>query len=137
MAFYDPSADRELAARAYLLTFGQLSDVVTQELRRPIGTGLTLSDGSGRRWPIPARNYDTLLHVGDRDGLPMFTITCSSKLEPTVPSAPYLRTMLDGLAETFGGTAQERAYYLLRAPGVAPTWTSSQLVDLCDWGPSV
>jgi hypothetical protein len=131
MAFYDPSADRELAARAYLLTFGQLSDVVAQELRRPTGNDLTLGDGADRRWHIPARNYDTLLHVGDRDGVPMFTITCSSKLEPTPPSAAYLRTMLDGLAQTFGGTAQERADYLLGAPGVAPTWTASQLVDLC------
>jgi len=41
------------------------------------------------------------LHVGDRDGVPMFTITCSSKLG---------------------------------APGVTPTWTVSQLVDLCHGG---
>lgn len=131
MAFYDPSADRGLAARAYLLTFGQLSDVVAQELRRPTGDDLPLGEGSGRRWPIRARTYDTLLHVDDRDGVPMFTITSSSKLEPTAPSAPYLRTMLDGLAETFDGTAQQRADYLLAAPGVTPTWTTSQLMDLC------
>jgi len=135
MAFYDPIAERELAARAYLLTFGQLSDVVAQELRRPTGSDLPLGDGFGRRWAIPARTYDTLLHVGDRDGVPMFTITCSSKLEPTPPSAAYLRTMLDGLAQTFGGTAEQRADYLLAAPGVTPTWTVSQLVDLCTVAP--
>ncbi|WP_319453555.1 MULTISPECIES: hypothetical protein [unclassified Mycobacterium] len=39
--------------------------------------------------------------------------------------------MLDGLAETFGGTAEQRADYLLRTPRVTPTWTTSQLVDLC------
>ena len=31
IAFYSPHADGELAARAYLITFGQLSDVVAQE----------------------------------------------------------------------------------------------------------
>jgi hypothetical protein len=134
MAFYDPSADGEMAARAYLLTFGQLSDVVAQEIWGPIGSNLALAEESGRRWPVPSRAYDTLLHVDDRDGAPMFTITCSRKLEPAPPSASYLRTMLDGLAETFGCTAERRADYLLGAPGVTPTWTASQLVDLCDDG---
>jgi hypothetical protein len=40
--------------------------------------------------------------MGGRDGLPMFTITSLQDLEPTAPSAPYLRTMLDGLGEAFG-----------------------------------
>ena len=44
MAFYDPHADGEMAARAYLLTSGQLSDVVAQEVRRPVGSYLALGD---------------------------------------------------------------------------------------------
>ena len=32
----------------------------------------------------------------------------------------------------FGWTADEQVQYLLRAPGVAPAWTASQLVELCD-----
>ncbi len=138
MAFYDPHADGEMAARAYLLTSGQLSDVVAQEVRRPVGSYLALGDerptACERRWPVPSDVYDTVLHVGDRAGVPMLTITCSRKLEPAPPSASYLRTMLDGLAEAFGGTAEERANYLLAAPGVRPAWTASQLVDLCDGG---
>jgi hypothetical protein len=62
----------------------------------------------------------------------MFTITSLQDLAPTTPSAPYLRTMLDGLGETFGWTADERAAYLLRAPGVATAWTAGRLVELCD-----
>ena len=58
MAFYDPHADGEMAARAYLLTFGQLSDVVAQEVRRPIGSYLALGDerptACERRWPVPS-----------------------------------------------------------------------------------
>ena len=138
MAFYDPCTDGEMAARAYLLTSGQLSDVVAQEVRRPIGSYVALGGerptACERRWPVPSHVYDTLLHVDDRDGMPMFTITSSRKLKPAPPSASYLRTMLEGLAEAFGGTAEERANYLLGAPGVTPTWTASQLVDLCDGG---
>ena len=65
----------------------------------------------------------------------MFTITSLQNLEPTPPSAPYLRTMLDGLGEAFGWTADERVRYLLRAPGVTPAWTASRLVELCDGEP--
>ena len=131
IAFYAPHADGELAARAYLLTFGQLSDVVAQETRRPVGTDLALDDGVDGRWRVSSYVYETLLHVDDRDGVPMFTITSLQDLQPTPPSAPYLRTMLDGLGETFGWTADVRADYLLRAPGVAPTWNAGELVELC------
>ena len=135
MAFYNPHTDGELAARAYLLTFGQLSDVVAQEARRPAGSDLVLGNGVDRRWPAHSKVYETLLHVGDRDGLPMLTITSLQNLKPTPPSAPYLRTMLDGLGEAFGWTADERVHYLLRAPGVTPAWTASRLVELCDGEP--
>ena len=134
IAFFDPRADGELAARAYLLTFGQLSDVVAQETRRPVGSDLALGSGVDRRWVLPSAAYETLLHVGERDGLPMFTITSLQNLDPAPPSVPYVRTMLDGLGETFGWTADERVQYLLRAPGVAPAWTASRLVELCDGG---
>jgi hypothetical protein len=82
MAFYHPHADGGLAARAYLLTFGQLSDVVTQEARQPVGSDLALDGGVGQRWAMPSGIYETLLHVGDRDGLPMLTITSLQNLEP-------------------------------------------------------
>jgi hypothetical protein len=133
VAFYDPHSGGEVAARAYLLTFGQLSDVVAQETRRPVGNDLVL--GGGRRWATPSGVYETLLHVDDRDGFPMVTLTSLQNLEPTPPTAPYLRTMLEGLHEVFDWTAQERVRYLLRAPGIAPAWTASRLLALCDGRP--
>jgi hypothetical protein len=133
IAFYHPHAEGGLAARAYLLTFGQLSDVVAQEARRPVGTDLVLDDGVDRQWPVGGTHvYETLLHVDDRDGFPMYTITSLQNLEPTPPSAAYLRTMLDGLGETFGWSAQDRVRYLLRAQGVSPAWPEGRLIDLCD-----
>lgn len=135
IAFFDPRADGELAARAYLLTFGQLSDVVAQETRRAVGD-LALGGAADRRWALPSTTYETLLHVGDRDGLPMFTITSLQNLDPTPPAAAYVRTMFDGLGEAFGWAADERVDYLLRAPGVAPTWTAGELLALCSPIPS-
>jgi len=131
IAFFDPRADGEVAARAYLLAFGQLSDVVAQETRRPVGSDLELGGGVDRRWALPSAAYETLLYVGERDGVSMFTITSLQNLDPAPPSAPYVRTMLDGLGETFGWTADERAQYMMRAAGVAPTWTAGELIELC------
>jgi hypothetical protein len=136
IAFYNPLADGELAARAYQITFGQLSDVVAQEAKRPIGGDFVLDDGVvDGKWPLGSRTYETLLHLDVREGLPMFTITSLQDLEPTPPSAPYLRTMLDGLGEAFGWTTDERVRYLFRAPGVTPAWTASRLAALGDGDP--
>jgi cytochrome P450 len=69
---------------------------------------------------VDSHVYETLLHVDERDGLPMFTITSLQNLEPTPPSAPYVRATLDGLGEEFGWTADERVHYCVRpaSPGV-------------------
>jgi hypothetical protein len=135
MAFYQPHADGEVAARAYLLTFGQLSDVVAQEIRRPVGSGLTHASAAIRQWATNSHTYETLLRLADHDGFPMFTLTSLQDLEPTPPSSPYLRTMLRGLGEAFGWTADERAGYLLRASGVAPAWDANRIVELCSRQP--
>jgi hypothetical protein len=130
LAFYDPAGEGELAARAYLVTFGQFSDVVAQEARQPISDDLVLS-GPERRWRAPSGVYETVLHVDDREGFPMLSITSLQDLAPVAPSAPYLRTILAGLGEAFGWSEAQRVEYLLAAPGVAPTWTRSGLGDLC------
>ena len=97
IAFYNPGGHGDLAARAYLLTFGQLSDVVAQEAKRPVGSDLVLDNGVDRRWPAPSRIYETLLHV-DR---PVRVAQCSPshlcRTSTHSAVAPYLRTMLDGL----------------------------------------
>lgn len=132
IAFYDVSGDGELAARAYLITFGQLSDVVAQEGRRPVGGDLVLDQPKDRSWVVASHAYEMLLHVRDHDGVPMLTITSAVHLEPATPSAAYLHTMLDGLRETFGWSVAECVDYLLAAPGVAPAWTAGDLAVLCD-----
>jgi hypothetical protein len=99
MAFYDASTMGEIVARGYQITFGQLSDLVAQEARRPIGRDLTPGEEVGSPWPTPSRVYESVVHLGDRDGHPMFCLTSQQTLDPAPPSAPYLRTILVGLHE--------------------------------------
>jgi hypothetical protein len=129
LAFYDPTAGSEVVARGYRLTFGQLSDLVSQEARHTVGRDLTPA-GEGEPWPTPSRVYESVVPLGDHDGLPLLTLTSLQPLEPAPPSAPYLRTILRGLEEVWPSTAHDRATYLLGARGVTPAWSFGQLLAL-------
>jgi hypothetical protein len=131
IAFYDLDGEGQVAARAYLVTFGQFSDVVAQEARRPVGTDLVLGPGPGRSWPAPSGVYESVIRLDDIDGLPSFSITSRQRLASAAPSAPYLRAILEGLAETFDWSVTGRVDYLLRMPGVGPRWSREELTGLC------
>ena len=130
MAFYDTEVDGEVVARGYRITFGQLSDLVSQEARHPVGADLTPAEVAGAPWPTPSGIYESLVHLGERDGVPQFCLTSRRALDPAPPSAAYLRTILRGLGELLDWSADERATYLLRAPGLTPAWTRDRLVAL-------
>ena len=130
MAFYDTDGVGDVVARGYRITFGQLSDLVSQEARHPVGADLTAAEVAGQPWPTPSGIYEALVHLGGRDGAPQFCLTSRRALEPAPPSAAYLRTIMRGLDELVGWTTDERAAYLLRAAGVAPTWTRERLIGL-------
>src|SRR4029077_15856765 len=128
MAFYDRRAEGLLAARAYLITFGQFSDVVAQEARRPVSGDLA-PDGDGS-WHALSTVYESIVQVGERGGVPILSFTSARSHEPAAPSEAYLRTILRGLGQTFGWAPEASAEYLLGAPGVAPTWSADRLVCL-------
>ena len=136
MAFFDPTADATVAARAYQVTFGQFSDIVAQEARHPVAEDLVLSEGT-RQWPTPSGVYETVLHLDDRNGLPMLTITSLQELDPKPPTAAYLRMVLAGLGEAFGWEPDRCVAYLLGARGITPEWTPEALTALCDGVASV
>jgi hypothetical protein len=131
VAFFDPEAEGRVAARAYLLTLEQLNDLVSQETRRPRDTDLRL-DRVTRHRPgtLAAACYETVLHVGERSGWPMLTITSRRDLDPAAPAAAYLWSIAAGLAEGFSWAPAAIADYLVRAPGVAPVWTHDQVTAL-------
>ncbi len=130
LAFLDPDSPGEVRGRAYLVTFGQFRDVAAQEARLPAGHALALAPDV-RRWPdaLPGA-YETVLKVGELGGHPMLTFTSLRPGPPAAPGAAYLRTILAGLAETYGAAAPEHARYLLAAPGVSPSWTERALLEL-------
>ncbi len=126
MAFYDPHpgepADahptRQVAARAHLLTTGQLVDVLVQEMHRdPREVDLQLELGDlVPHAPVaigPGR-YETLLRVADLDGLTGVTLTAPDggrSLDPNPPSPTYRAVLRAGLREGHGwDDAQADAY---------------------------
>lgn len=130
LAFYDRGAAGTLAARGYLITFGQFSDVVAQEARRRVTDDLRpAAEGA---WHGRSSVYESVLRVGEHDGVPILSFTSARSRDPMPPSEPYLLTILRGLWQTFGWTADEAAAYLLDAPGVTPTWTAERLVELAE-----
>ncbi len=133
VAFYNPGVPGRLAARAYLITFGQFSDVVAQEIKRPVGSPLPTDGRTGPRWSVRSHVYETVLNIGEKAGLPMLTITSLQTLKPAPPSAAYLRTMMGGLGETFDWEPDAQARYLMKATGIAPTWTAERLAELSEF----
>jgi hypothetical protein len=133
MAIYDAGAGGEVAARAYLITADQFVDVLAQEMRSEPGLDVDLTPARETGWhSLGSGHYETVGHLGSRDGLPMFTFTSASVDEHPVnaPSAGYLRTIALGLKESHGWTASVIGQYLARFPGAAGTWTDRAIEAL-------
>ena len=131
MAFVDPVAADQVWARGYLLTVGQLSDILAQEIRLPPGHDVDpqVVEHGGRHGLGPGR-YDVLVPLGQRDGHPVVAITASAPPDPAAPAQAYLWSMAAGLRDTFGHSAPEVAAYLWRAPGVALRWSREELLEI-------
>lgn len=138
VAFLDTSASQVATThvRLYRITWEQFADVHAQDNR-----GDTTSDGRpslamlrregavvvGSGW------YDTVVHLGDHDALPMVTFTASDPAEvgPLAdPTPTYAATMARGLAESHGLTTSAAARYLNAAPGAAGHVDADELEGL-------
>jgi hypothetical protein len=137
MAFYDTSAPGLVAGRGYLVTAEQLGDIAAQEMRREPGgefarelAGL-LTEVQSLHTMGPGR-YETVARLGERDGVPMFTVTHGdvADLEPAAPSAAYVRWIAAGLREAHGWDGARIADYLSAAPGVKGAWTVDDLTAI-------
>ncbi|MFI5645178.1 histone deacetylase [Kitasatospora sp. NPDC051705] len=131
--FYDPDAAGPAPGRAYLLTLGQFSDIAAQEMYRSPGTDLDLTGvlATGRATLGPGR-YETLVHAGELDGLPLLTLTAPTGLagaDLNPPSAAYLRTLAAGLAQAHGWDSRRTARYLASRPGAAGHWSAQGVLE--------
>ena len=105
-AFYDPDEPGRTAARAFLVTAGQLADIAAQEMYRLPADGdpleEVLSGPTDRHTWGPGR-YETLVRVGELDGAPLMTFTSphgARSVEHTAPAPAYLSMMATGLRES-------------------------------------
>ncbi|MGI5217367.1 histone deacetylase [Nocardia sp. CA-290969] len=133
-AFYDPATPAETPAHAYLLTRGQFSDIAAQEMYRPAGTDLDLTEvlRTGRAHLGPGR-YETLVCPGSFQGVPIVTCTAGRRWRdlPGNPPAPaYLRRIGIGLRAAHRWSVTETAGYLASRPGAAGQWTPEAVAGL-------
>ncbi|MCF3173329.1 histone deacetylase [Streptomyces sioyaensis] len=140
-AFYDPGPARaagagrpELPCRAYLLTTGQFSDIVAQEMYREPGEDLDLTQvlTHGRARIGPGR-YETLVCAGTLDGYPVLTCTApwsSDDVALNAPSAAYLRHIGAGIVAAHDWSVHGTARYLAGCPGAAGHWTAGEIAAL-------
>lgn len=120
VAFYDHATPGRASARGYLVTAEQFADIAAQEMYRLPRPGdpladLVLSPLDGGRHELGPGRYETLLDVGEHEGLPLLTFTSPHGLdhvEHTRPSEAYLSMVRDGLRETRGWDDEEISSYL-------------------------
>jgi hypothetical protein len=133
-ALYDPVIPGKAAARAYLITSQQFSDVAAQEMYREPGADLDLAEvvSAGRVQVGPGR-YETLVHVGQNEQAPMLTFTAPwgiGDVQLLSPSDKYLRMLGRGLCDAHGWDSEKVAIYLAGLPGARGTWTPEQITSL-------
>ncbi|MEV0292739.1 histone deacetylase [Nocardia sp. NPDC050710] len=136
-AFYAPDTPGETAARAYLLTTAQFSDIIAQEMYRPPGTDLDLTETvtNGRTTLGPGR-YETLIRAGTLDGHPILTCTAPwhhTDLPGNPPAPIYLRHLAAGITESHAWPVDRIATYLATRPGADLKWTPDSVAAVLDW----
>lgn len=121
-AFYDHETPGETAARGYLVTAGQFADIAAQEMYRapdaddPIES-LVLDPLEDGRHTFGPGHYETLVAVGERDGVPLLTFTAphgAHAVEHRPPSRAYRDTLATGLRESRPWSEVRVAAYLDR-----------------------
>ena len=132
-ALYDPTLPGQAAARAWLITTQQFSDISAQEMYRPPGVDLDLTTvlATGRDQVGDGR-YETLLHPGDLDGYPLLTFTApwrAAEKPGIAPSLAYLRMLAGGLIAAHGWDTDRAATYLAGLSGAAEAWHADDLAQ--------
>lgn len=122
VAFYDHDTEgrQPTAARAYLVTAAQFTDVAAQEMHRLPLDGDPLEEiviggiDGGVHHAGPG-HYETLIEVGRLDGAPMLLFTAPhgiDHVEHTAPTEAYLRLLAMGLRESRAWNEQQvQAYF--------------------------
>jgi hypothetical protein len=133
IAFHEPDRSGSVLACAYLVTAGQLADVLEQEMWREPGADLDLTEVvSARRHVIGPGRYETLHLAGELDGRPVVTFSSSDvdALGLRAPAPPYVATIARGLRKTHDLSDDEIVDYLLGCRGVDLGWDGTSLAKV-------
>ena len=136
-AFYDPALPGKAAARGWLISVQQFSDIAAQEMYQAPGTDLDLTEllATGRVQLGDGR-YETLLYLGDVGDVPLLTFTApwsAADVPTTAPSLAYLRMLAGGLMAAHDWSTGQAAEYLAGLRG-AETWRPADLARQLDSG---
>ena len=124
IAFYEPDGDGAVLARAYLITAGQFSDVLEQEMRREPGPDLDLAEVvRSRRHTLGPGRYETLHLAGELDARTVVTFSAPDvdELGIRAPAEAYVATMARGLQDAHGLSVEEVVDYLAGCRGIGRT----------------
>lgn len=139
IAFLRSDDVRRAMGRAYLVEADQLADVVAQEMRHAPGSEVAArveaalaTIGDGDRVHVAESQYDSLVGLGSRDGVPLVGITHSGldDLELRRPAPAYLWWIASGLRTTFGWDDERIVAYLAEAPGCADEWSPERVASI-------
>lgn len=133
-AFYDPSVEGKVYARAHLVSASQFADIAAQEMYRSPGEDIDLSAvlssgvaklGDGR--------YETLVCAGALEGVPVLTFTApwgAGDVTPVPPSSAYVRFIASGLLEAGAWDVGTVSAYVAASPGAVGHWTAEEICRL-------
>jgi hypothetical protein len=127
-------ASAKTLGRMYLVTRQQFSDVLCQENGlggRDSDLGLDLDEVIHRgRASYGGGFYNTVLHLGEEGGYPIFTFTAAwtPGVAPIRPPSPrYVGVLAQGLRETYALSTEGIVEYLGALPGIAGAYAPEDL----------
>ena len=127
----DPA--KNTLGRMYLITEEQFCDVVKQETKSDkfVSIGFEKAIRDGRLNIKPASWYGQLIYLGHKKGFPIFTFTNENDLTSfTRPSPSYLRTIIQGIYETYSLEHKQIMNYLFDKAGITGNYTKQDLANL-------
>ncbi|MEN5231567.1 hypothetical protein [Sphingobacterium faecium] len=119
--------------RIYLITKGQLIDIVKQETNTVLGLELDFTKAiqDGSHIFKEKSGYGNLLYIGQQKDYPIFTLTDESDNQmQTKPSADYLKAMCQGIKQTHGFDDLTILDYLKNKRGIIGNYTDEELMQI-------
>jgi hypothetical protein len=129
----EPSNSVTTLARMYLITRQQLEDVAKQETNSENYLTIDFVEAitSGSTVFKSPSWYGKLLHLGDDNGYPVFTLTNEITLqESSRPSAAYLKTIVKGIKLSLKHSTVDLVDYFITKRGINGNYSVEELTTL-------